>query len=77
MVGAILAGLPDVAAGTGVGPAFFSHIGVGRTYSPQVYDIPEALHRSYGRPNLGSDAPSGVVYVKLCNFRFMAEGVIG
>ena len=27
--------------------------------------------------NEKSKAPLGVVYVKLCNFRFMAEGVIG
>jgi CO/xanthine dehydrogenase Mo-binding subunit len=61
MVGAVLAGLPDLPVGTGAAPASFFHNGeLWSHIEPRLYDIPSALHRSYGMPRLGSDAPSGI-----------------
>lgn len=56
MVGAVLAGLPDVPIGNGgAGPATF---GVGAVGTP--YDVPAMFHRGYGMKSIGADAPSGV-----------------
>ena len=48
-----------------------AHTGRPVAARPHLFPVPDRLP---GRPT--SD-PGGVVYVKLCNFRFMAEGVIG
>jgi CO/xanthine dehydrogenase Mo-binding subunit len=56
MLGAVLAGLPDLPIGSGGGgPATF---GVGAVAMP--YNVPEMYHRGFGMRNVGADAPSGV-----------------
>jgi CO/xanthine dehydrogenase Mo-binding subunit len=55
MLGAVLAGLPEIDVASLAGPPSF---GVGAVVEP--YTIPRMLHRAYGMPNLGHDAPSGV-----------------
>jgi nicotinate dehydrogenase subunit B len=55
MLGAVLAGLPTVKPGSGVGPATF---GVGAVPSPYV--IPNMHHRSAGMISIGSDTGIGL-----------------
>ena len=55
MLGAVLAGLPEITVSPMVGPATF---GFGAVTMP--YNVPLTLHRAFGMSNLGVDAPSGV-----------------
>jgi CO/xanthine dehydrogenase Mo-binding subunit len=55
MLGAVLAGLPEITVVPYVGPATF---GFGAVTMP--YNVPQTLHRAFGMANLGVDAPSGV-----------------
>ena len=45
--------------------------------SPQFHWLLDTRTPSQGVRPHSSDSMDQVVYVKLCNFRFMAEGVIG